>query len=40
VKIPSLSPTLDLLIPLSAGAKKPNGIFEDLSPKTDDEDTE
>jgi hypothetical protein len=40
VKIPSLSPTLDLHIPLSAGAKKPNGIFEDLSPKTDDEDTE
>jgi hypothetical protein len=40
VKIPSLSPTLDLLIPLSAGAKKPNGIFEDLSPNTDDEVTE
>lgn len=40
MKIPSLSPTLDLLVALSAGTRKPNGIFEDLSPKTDDEDTE
>ena len=40
VKIPTLSPTLDLHIPLRAVAKRPNKLFEELGPMTDHQGTE